>query len=378
MHNFGARHNRDDSDELHPYAHGLQVPNATVPFRTVMAYPCANVSCPPIPFLSSSTNFSYQGSSLGDETHDNARMVSENATAVANFAPPSRGFFDWLFGLLCFSDRMTVVALGKGSTRMDQLEVGDWVLTKDGSYSKVYGFGHRNSQLKTKFLQIHTTDDKLSGAPLELTSAHMLYVFNESTEQTTLIPASQIKAGDLLMMTGASSGVSTRQVKHVYHVTRTGVYAPFTVTGDIVVNGIASSNYIALPASFQQLVSYDIQHSLQHAAYVPYRLFCGMSLLVGGDSCKVNHEERAGFSEGVWLWLPFLQWLEKHHSHSIFLPFFLYAVAVPVQWIILLLEKAVLALSMLHLVAALVGYMVWKKHLPKTKKTMKDITLTKD
>jgi len=282
-------------------------------------------------------------------------------------------FFCWT----CFSDRMSVMALGKGSTRMDDLEVGDWVLTQDGSYSKVYGFGHRNPQLKAEFVQILTSDSKLSEAPLELTADHMLYIFNKSTKQASLIPASQVKEGDLLVTT-APSGASTHQVKLVRTVTRMGVYAPFTVSGDIVVNGVAASNYIALPESFQSHVSFDMQHSLQHAAYMPYRLFCGMSLLVGGDSCKVNHEEQDGFSNGVWMWLPFLHWLEEHHSQGIFLPLFLYAVAVPVQWIILLLEQGLLALTMSHLVAALVGYMVWKNQLKKKKPPMVIAALKKD
>lgn len=254
---------------------------------------------------------------------------------------------------------MTVDVSGKGATRMDKLQVGDSVLTVDGSYSKVYSFGHLEPGRKTEFLQIKT--DKTNFLPLELTADHMLYLYDIDTEKTILIPARSIRTGDLL----PSEQGELTEVVSIRTVTRHGIYAPFTVTGDLVVNGIAASNYVVLPPAFQPNLSFERQHSLQHAAYMPYRLFCGMSLLVGGDSCKVNHEEHAGFSEGVWMWLPFLHWLEAHHSQDILLPLFLCTVAVPVQWIILLLEQGFLALTMSHLVAALVGYMVWKNQLKK-------------
>ena len=100
-------------------------------------------------------------------------------------------------GRFCFSDRMMVDALGKGATRMDQLKVGDSVLTADGTYSKVYSFGHLDPLRKTEFLQIQTNDSK--DLPLEITADHLLYVYNEESGEASLLPAGNVKNGDSLL-----------------------------------------------------------------------------------------------------------------------------------------------------------------------------------
>ena len=89
FHCFGALHNPENSGTQHPYGHGLQVPGK---FRTIMAYQCSSGgSCPRIPYLSAN-GFSYNGVALGDDAHDNARLVGENSADIAAFktsvAPP--------------------------------------------------------------------------------------------------------------------------------------------------------------------------------------------------------------------------------------------------------------------------------------------------
>jgi len=51
----------------------------------------------------------------------------------------------------CFSDRMTVFEEQKGVVRMDQLSIGDSVKTVDGSFSKVYGFSHKDTAPLSEF-----------------------------------------------------------------------------------------------------------------------------------------------------------------------------------------------------------------------------------
>jgi len=143
-------------------------------------------------------------------------------------------------------------------------------------------------------------------------------------------------------------------------VQRRGIYAPFTVAGDIVVNGISASNYIALPPAFQTHVSFDQQHWIQHGTYTPYRLYC---LAVGCDN--EARDETTGFSVGTAMWLPLLRWLEDHSR--VILPIFLYIVAVPGYWALLLAEQAIL--NMGQLVAVLLGYWVWKKQMSKQERS---------
>lgn len=201
----------------------------------------------------------------------------------------------------CFSDRTTVQVKGRGGpTRMDRLRIGDEVLAADGStYSEVYSFGHLDRSRKAEFLQIRTTT---SGAtPIEITAEHLLFIHNIG-----LRPAGQVKPGDYLVTSRQTPPVQVTSTRKVH---RHGIYAPFTVSGDLLVNGIASSSYIALPAVFQTQLSYEQQHWLQHAAYAPHRFLCNTMV-----ACKdETYDGETGYSRVVTLWLPLLHWLE-HQS----------------------------------------------------------------
>lgn len=328
------------------------------------AYHCPGYDCPPIPYLSAD-GATFNGISIGDERHNNALRVAEvtGATIGSNNAgitgpPPSNdvevidgggGGGGW-----CFSDRTVVFAEGKGPTRMDQLDVGDSVLTSNG-FSKVYTFGHLDANHKTDFLQIHTDKSSGSGSSkaLEITQEHMIYVVTEDGVTSRLLPASHVRPGDLLRTEHGTTEVTRIQTVH-----RRGIYAPFTATGDIVVNnGIIASNYIALPPALQKLVSFEQQHWLQHAAYVPYRLYCS----TGTAHCGTEHQDEAtGYSKGTIMWLPLLHWLEKHEG-SFLLTAFLYLVALPGQWALLKMEQAVGMFNLMHAAAFLLGYCAWKQ-----------------
>jgi len=209
-------------------------------------------------------------------------------------------------GVLCFSDRTIVQVKNKGATSMDSLMIGDAVLSAGGTYSKVYSFGHYSTKDVTEFLQIHVAtvgnDDE---PPLEITADHMLYVYNEKAKTTSLHPAGDVQVGYYLI---TAQGILT-QVSSVSKVMRHGAFAPFTLTGDIVVGGVAASNYIALPPVFQDhQLSFELQHRMQHAAYTPYRLFCQF---ISSSSCQdETYDESSGLSKAVKVWLPLLHWVE--------------------------------------------------------------------
>ena len=246
---------------------------------------------------------------------------------------------------ICFSDRMTANVLGKGATRMDQLKAGDWVWTSQG-YSKIYSFGHYDPVRKAEFLQLQTSPS--IDAPLEISADHMLYVYNQEDRTTRLLPARSVKLNDILV---TEQGTSV-EVWSVAKIQRRGIYAPFTVSGDIAVNGIVASNYIALPPAFQKRISFDQQHWIQHGAYAPYRIYC---LAVGCD--QEARDEVTGFSIGTTMGLPLLRWLENHSQ--VILPVFLYVVAIPGYLALLLVEQTVLNVG--QLTAVLLGYWIWKK-----------------
>ena len=199
---------------------------------------------------------------------------------------------------LCFSDRMTVTTQKRGTVRMDQLEIGDSVLAMDGSYTTVYSFGHLDRQRKTEFLQIKTKGS--NAPPLEITAEHLVFV-----EEIGLVRAGLVKPGHHLV----SATQRSAKVFSVHKVQRKGMYAPFTTSGNMMVNGIATSNYVALPPKFQQHLSFEEQHWLQHAAYTPYRGYCA---LVGCSNEK--RDDTTGLSNAVVFWLPLLHLMERSNG----------------------------------------------------------------
>jgi hypothetical protein len=177
----------------------------------------------------------------------------------------------------------------------------DW--TGGYKYSPVYSFGHRAPKIKAEFLQIVLKQSK-THKPLEITSDHMLYRLDDAGKKAILIPARSVKAGDKLI-TATTDGSSFAEVQAVHKVTRMGIYAPLTETGDIVVNDIIASNYVAIPLELPQHLSFDQQWWIQHMACTPYRWYCSYF------GCNnETYDEETGLSVGVQFWMPVLNNLE--------------------------------------------------------------------
>jgi len=155
-----------------------------------------------------------------------------------------------------------------------------------------------------------------------------------------LLPASDIKVGDSLF--GEQGRIA--QVKSIRKVQRRGLYAPLTATGDIVASGLVVSNYVTLPPAFQTHTSFDQQHWIQHAAFLPYRAYCGLM------GCENElYDKATGLPKAAAMWMPVLEGLEKH---SIMLLVFVHLLVIPAQWAIL---------NLWTLLAAVLGYFVWRK-----------------
>lgn len=140
------------------------------------------------------------------------------------------------FGI-CFSGSSMVEVENKGSVKMADLALGDNVQVGNNKFEPIYSFGHKDSTSSAEFLRITTEG---SSAPLEISPDHMVAI-----EGGRHVPASLVKTGDMLLT--VSDGVAA--VTNVKNVVRKGVFAPFTASGSIVVNGIVASNYIAYQGS---------------------------------------------------------------------------------------------------------------------------------
>jgi len=206
----------------------------------------------------------------------------------------------------CFSKFTTVGVQGKGIIQMDELEIGDFVRVDKDKFSQVYSFAHRDGAHETDFLQIFAESDltKPTEAPIEMTPRHMLFV------NGNVVRADSVKVGDMLN--------DSKTVTDIKSVKRAGVFAPFTRSGVIMVNGIKASTYVAL----MDHVPFN-QHYLTHMFLAPQRLLCGIDF----SWCENETYTTGGFSNwSNWA----IQLYMKANNLNAFGQHLLTAVCVPI------------------------------------------------
>lgn len=182
-------------------------------------------------------------------TNPNPPSATPAPTSVS--APP--GF--------CFSGVTEVNVLHKGLIQMKDLQLNDKVLAANGKYERVFSFGHRDPDHATDFLQF-------APSKLELSPDHMVYMEGQSAP----IPAKMVKVGDRF--------ATGEIVEAIERIVREGIYAPFTISGTIVVNGVPASNYVSLQGSAVLLlgpsgIATPLTHQwLDHSYVAAQRIWC--------------------------------------------------------------------------------------------------------
>ena len=233
---------------------------------------------------------------------------------------------------------------------MDQLKIGDLVLSGDGSFSKVYSFAHKQPNTKMQYLHVLTASmDK--NQPLEITAEHLIYVRKEASSAKKLVPAASLKVGQYLVAHDGSSS----EIRSVKILPSKGVYSPLTASGTVVVNGVVASNYV-LPGWIDSKVSGETLHYLEHAGVLPYRLFCTM-VNCEGETYDATH----GLNKWVLFWFKLEQW--HLHAGSVIQTAFLLAAAVPMFILVVLgkLLSTTVSTLVVRFATAVVGYRLWKK-----------------
>jgi len=192
----------------------------------------------------------------------------------------------------CFSGSSLVQVEDKGLVSMKDLQVGDSILVDDGRYERIYSFGHLDRTRKASFLKLETTS-----STIEISANHLLFVEGE----TNAIPAGQVKIGDnLIHVRGDKSMVTS-----IENVQRIGLYAPFTPSGNLIVNNLLASNFVALDESQMTVEIMGIHfnwHWLAHKFEFPHRLVCHYL-----SYCTSESYNEAGISN----------WVSASHKMSI-------------------------------------------------------------
>jgi len=184
----------------------------------------------------------------------------------------------------CFPASSTVVVKGSGVVPMKDLRIGDEVLVADSKYEPVYSFGHYKPKAAVEMLQI-TTSNK---STVRLSRDHLIYV---ASRNTTTIPARHVRIGDQLVNTVGDVIIVTS----VKVVPEYGLYAPFTSSGTLIVDGILVSSYATMvPATLEYVSIFGIPFSyywVYHMAISPYRLLRKYS--------SANYHEKYDSNTGI-------------------------------------------------------------------------------
>ncbi|KAA8491530.1 Desert hedgehog protein B [Porphyridium purpureum] len=161
----------------------------------------------------------------------NVTVYSESGGVVPRPNPGDEG--------VCFPASSTVQTLERGRVRMQDLRVGEHVLTQPQVYEKVLFFGHRVQHARFHFTRLVWQEEgrQRSGALL-LSASHKLLV-NGRME-----PAASVQIGDQLeVLNDEPHAAAIARVRAVEQVSAVGLFNPHTASGRIVVDEVVASCY---------------------------------------------------------------------------------------------------------------------------------------
>lgn len=160
----------------------------------------------------------------------------------------------------CFPGESTVTTSGGQRKKLSELQIGDKVLSRDPRtnnlvFSEVILFLDYDPSQKKQFLEIKLA----SGRTLIVTPTHLVLTVDLKDVKTVF--AASIKIGDILLVIDANNTLKEDSVVGIGGVIRTGVYAPLTEIGTVVVNDVVVSCYATVDSQ-----------SLADWAFLPLRL----------------------------------------------------------------------------------------------------------
>jgi len=167
----------------------------------------------------------------------------------------------------CFPGDSLVEMNGGMEKRMDQLRIGDVIMTLQNDKfetTEVLGFLDKKKNSTGKYLNLITED----GASLFISGRHTMFVREDGITKSVL--GEDVKTGDQVIV---STGFST--VKEISVSYKTGAYVPLTSAGTLLVDGVLVSSYT------------NMDHYLAHKLATPVRWWPSLLL----DNEKSQDEE---------------------------------------------------------------------------------------
>ncbi|EYC13111.1 hypothetical protein Y032_0045g1272 [Ancylostoma ceylanicum] len=161
----------------------------------------------------------------------------------------------------CFTGD-TQVETPSGVKRMDELKIGDLVLTAERNstvFTPVISFLHRLPETVASFIKVETDEDEL-----KLTPQHFIYKVDcdNIDYNVEMVYAEDLKAGDCLYRSRADA-LHKVNIRSVSVVRERGVYAPMTRSGDLLANDIYVSCHNVVKTSTLSHTFLDFASTVQ-------------------------------------------------------------------------------------------------------------------
>ncbi|KAK6182482.1 hypothetical protein SNE40_010163 [Patella caerulea] len=157
----------------------------------------------------------------------------------------------------CFPGDVKVETKLNGKKCMHKLQVGEEVkvMLEDGTigFSEVWTMAHKDIKSTACYLQIETETKKLT-----ISHLHFIPVTDQNNSTVVNKMAKDIEVGERLS-TVESNQPTTETVMKIEEVESTGIFAPFTMSGYILVNDVHTSVYA------------EVSPELAHSALASFR-----------------------------------------------------------------------------------------------------------
>lgn len=162
----------------------------------------------------------------------------------------------------CFSGESTVLTSSGARRQLSQLQIGEKIQALDPStnqivFSEVLLFLDYDPHQKREFLHITLS----SGRTLTVTPSHLLVSGGRTKNRTEVVYAEKLQIGDSLFFVSGGNRLTEDEIVQLKPIWKTGVFAPLTSVGTLVVNDVLASCYATI----------DSQR-LAHWAFSPVRL----------------------------------------------------------------------------------------------------------
>ncbi|XP_060524095.1 sonic hedgehog protein [Cylas formicarius] len=163
----------------------------------------------------------------------------------------------------CFTGDTSVTTPSGERRSLSDLHVGEKILTLDAAtkrlvFSEVILFLDYNPSDKREFFEIALE----TGRTLTVTPYHLVTLKDDRT-----VYVADLKTGDKLLVSDSDNKLVEDTIVRIDLVFRTGVFAPLTKTGTVVVNDVVMSCYATVDSQ-----------SLAHWAFMPLRLFWNINV----------------------------------------------------------------------------------------------------